>query len=592
MYEMSNQIERASLLLREMIDSAISSLRAEGKAPDTDLPEYVIEIPADKSHGDFAANTAMVCARAFRLAPRKIAEMITEKIDLSGSIFERCEIAGEGFMNFFLGKKWFADTVEDVISEKENYGRTDFGKGKRVLVEFVSANPTGPMHIGNARGGAIGDCLASVLDWAGYKAEREFYVNDAGNQIEKFGKSLSLRYMQLCSDKGQQLIYDNRNDTEKLCAEIYAQSGEGQDFEMPEDVYLGTDIIEHAANYYHEHIFELQNVSEEERRNALVSYALPLNIAGLERDLRKYRIVYDNWFRESTVHAANKTAWVVDELTKAGKTYEQEGAVWFKATEYGLDKDFVLRRSNGLYTYIVPDIAYHYDKLVTRNFDKAINVLGADHHGYVPRLKAALSALGVDAEKLDVVLMQMVRLVRGGEVVKLSKRSGKAITLVTLLDEIPIDAARFYFNLREANSQFEFDLDLAVEKSSQNPVYYVQYAHARICSLISNLKAEGIEIPESADLSLLDNPREIELIRHIAALPHEIQLAAKSYDPAKLTKYAIDLATLFHRFYDACSVKNAENEQLRNARVLLCMAVRQVIKNVFDILKIDCPEKM
>ncbi|MBP3761499.1 MAG: arginine--tRNA ligase [Ruminococcus sp.] len=589
---MSNQIERASLLLREMIDSAISSLRAEGKAPDTDLPEYVIEIPADKSHGDFAANTAMVCARAFRLAPRKIAEMITEKIDLSGSIFERCEIAGAGFMNFFLGKKWFADTVEDVINEKENYGRTDFGKGKRVLVEFVSANPTGPMHIGNARGGAIGDCLASVLDWAGYKAEREFYVNDAGNQIEKFGKSLSLRYMQLCSDKGQQLIYDNRNDTEKLCAEIYAQSGEGQDFEMPEDVYLGTDIIEHAANYYHEHIFELQNVSEEERRNALVSYALPLNIAGLERDLRKYRIVYDNWFRESTVHAANKTAWVVDELTKAGKTYEQEGAVWFKATEYGLDKDFVLRRSNGLYTYIVPDIAYHYDKLVTRNFDKAINVLGADHHGYVPRLKAALSALGVDAEKLDVVLMQMVRLVRGGEVVKLSKRSGKAITLVTLLDEIPIDAARFYFNLREANSQFEFDLDLAVEKSSQNPVYYVQYAHARICSLISNLKAEGIEIPESADLSLLDNPREIELIRHIAALPHEIQLAAKSYDPAKLTKYAIDLATLFHRFYDACSVKNAENEQLRNARVLLCMAVRRVIKNVFDILKIDCPEKM
>ncbi len=589
---MSNQIERASLLLREMIDSAISSLRAEGKAPDTDLPEYVIEIPADKSHGDFAANTAMVCARAFRMAPRKIAEMITEKIDLSGSIFERCEIAGAGFMNFFLGKKWFADTVEDVINEKENYGRTDFGKGKRVLVEFVSANPTGPMHIGNARGGAIGDCLASVLDWAGYKAEREFYVNDAGNQIEKFGKSLSLRYMQLCSDKGQQLIYDNRNDTEKLCAEIYAQSGEGQDFEMPEDVYLGTDIIEHAANYYHEHIFELQNVSEEERRNALVSYALPLNIAGLERDLRKYRIVYDNWFRESTIHAANKTAWVVDELTKAGKTYEQEGAIWFKATEYGLDKDFVLRRSNGLYTYIVPDIAYHYDKLVTRNFDKAINVLGADHHGYVPRLKAALSALGVDAKKLDVVLMQMVRLVRGGEVVKLSKRSGKAITLVTLLDEIPIDAARFYFNLREANSQFEFDLDLAVEKSSQNPVYYVQYAHARICSLISNLRAEGIEIPESADLSLLDNPREIELIRHIAALPHEIQLAAKSYDPAKLTKYAIDLATLFHRFYDACSVKNAENEQLRNARVLLCMAVRQVIKNVFDILKIDCPEKM
>ncbi|MBR1593018.1 MAG: arginine--tRNA ligase [Ruminococcus sp.] len=589
---MSDKIKTASLTLREMINSAISSLKAEGKVPDTEIPDYVIEIPADKSHGDFAANTAMVCARAFRMPPRKIAEMILGKIDLTDSVFERCETAGAGFMNFFLGKKWFADIVENILEEKENYGRTDFGGGKRVLVEFVSANPTGPMHIGNARGGAIGDCLASVLDWAGYHAEREFYVNDAGNQIEKFGKSLSLRYMQLCSEKGQQLIYDNRYDTEKLCAEIYALSSEGQDFEMPEDVYLGTDIIEHAANYYHEHIFELQDVSEEERRNALVNYALPINIANLERDLKKYRIVYDNWFRESTVHAENKTAWVVDELTKAGKTYEQEGAVWFKATEYGLDKDFVLKRSNGLYTYIVPDIAYHYDKLVTRNFDKAVNVLGADHHGYVPRLKAALSALGVDARKLDVVLMQMVRLVRGGEVVKLSKRSGKAITLVTLLDEIPIDAARFYFNLREANSQFEFDLDLAVEQSSQNPVYYVQYAHARICSLIRNLDADGIKIPGSADITLLGNPREIELIRHMAALPNDIELAAKAYDPAKLTKYAVDIATFFHRFYDACSVKNAESEQLRDARVLLCIAARQVIRNVLTILKIEQPEKM
>ncbi|MBR2304370.1 MAG: arginine--tRNA ligase, partial [Ruminococcus sp.] len=462
----------------------------------------------------------------------------------------------------------------------------------RVLVEFVSATPTGPMHIGIARGGAIGDCLASVLQWAGWHAEREFYVNDAGNQIEKFGKSLSLRYMQLCSDKGQQLIYDNRNNTEKLCAEIFALSGEGQEFEMPEDVYLGQDIIEHAANYYHEHIFELKDVSEEDRRKALVEYALPLNIAGLERDLKKYRIVYDNWFRESTVHAKNETKLVVDKLIEAGKAYEQDGAIWFKATEYGLDKDFVLKRSNGLYTYIVPDIAYHYDKLVTRNFDKAINVLGADHHGYVPRLKAALTALGVDANKLDVVLMQMVRLVRKGETVKLSKRSGKAITLVTLLDEIPIDAARFYFNLREANSQFEFDLDLAVEQSSQNPVFYVQYAHARICSMLRALAEEGTEIPQSADLSLLTDSREIELIRHLASLPKEIDLAAKTYDPAKITKYSLDLATLFHRFYDACSVKNAETEELKNARLLLSVAVRQTLRNVLAILNINAPEKM
>ena len=589
---MSDLINKASLQLRELIMDALGQLTAENAVPAVPLPDFNIEIPADKSHGDFAANTAMVCAKAFRLPPRKIAELICDKIDLNGSLFERSEIAGPGFMNFFLGRKWFSDVVENVLSEKENFGKTELGKGKKVLVEFVSANPTGPMHIGNARGGAIGDCLASVLQWAGYHAEREFYVNDAGNQIEKFGKSLSLRYMQLCSEKGQQLIYEYRNDTEKLCAEIYALSGEGQDFEMPEDVYLGTDIIEHAANYYHEHIFELQELSEEDRRKALVEYALPLNIEGLERDLRKYRIEYDNWFRESTIHAKNETAKVVDKLMETGHAYEQDGAVWFKATEYGLDKDFVLKRSNGLYTYIVPDIAYHYDKLVTRGFDKAINVLGADHHGYVPRLKAALTALGVDANKLDVVLMQMVRLVRQGEVVKLSKRSGKAITLVTLLDEIPIDAARFYFNLREANSQFEFDLDLAVEKSSQNPVYYVQYAHARICSLLSNLSAEGVEIPDSADFSLLDNPREIELIRHIASLPKEINLAAKSYDPAKITKYAIDLATLFHRFYDACSVKNAESKELMNARILLCIAVRQVLRNALTILNVTQPEKM
>lgn len=589
---MSDLIKKASTQLREMIMDALGELVAEQAVPAVLIPDFAIEIPADKSHGDFAANTAMVCAKAFRMPPRKIAELITEKVQLSGSMFEKTEVAGPGFMNFFLGRKWFSEVVENVLAEGENYGKTNTGAGKRALVEFVSANPTGPMHIGNARGGAIGDCLASVLQWAGWQAEREFYVNDAGNQIEKFGKSLSLRYMQLCTDKGQQLIYDNRNDTEKLCAEIFALSGEGQGFEMPEDVYLGQDIIEHAANYYHEHIFELKDVSEEDRRKALVDYALPLNIAGLERDLKKYRIVYDNWFRESTVHEKNETKKVVDKLLEAGKAYEQDGAVWFKATEYGMDKDFVLKRSNGLYTYIVPDIAYHYDKLVTRNFDKAINVLGADHHGYVPRLKAALTALGVDANKLDVVLMQMVRLVRNGETVKLSKRSGKAITLVTLLDEIPIDAARFFFNLREANSQFEFDLDLAIEKSSQNPVYYVQYAHARICSMLRALAEEGTEIPKTADLDLLTDSREIELIRHLASLPKEIDLAAKTYDPAKITKYSVDLATLFHRFYDACSVKNAESAELKNARILLSVAVRQTLRNVLSILNIEAPDKM
>ena len=551
---MSDLINSASITLREIIMDSLGKLVAEEAIPAVPLPSFNIEIPADKSHGDFAANTAMVCAKALRMPPRKIAELLCEKLDLEGTIFDRAEVAGPGFLNFFLSRKWFSDVVKNVLSEGENYGKTEFGKGKKVLVEFVSANPTG--------------------------------------QIEKFGKSLELRYLQLCSDKGQELIAQYKDDTDKLCSVIYEGSGEGGEFEMPEDVYLGTDIIEHAKNFYDINGKSFAEASETDRRKALVDYALPINIEGLERDLKKYRIVYDNWFRESTVHEKNETKLVVDKLMEAGKAYEQDGAIWFKATEYGMDKDFVLKRSNGLYTYIVPDIAYHYNKLVTRNFDKAINVLGADHHGYVPRLKAALNALGVDETKLDVVLMQMVRLVRNGETVKLSKRSGKAITLVTLLDEIPIDAARFFFNLREANSQFEFDLGLAIEKTSQNPVYYVQYAHARICSMIRALAEEGINVPDSADFDLLSDAREIELIRHLASLPKEIDLAAKTYDPAKITKYAIDLATLFHRFYDACSVKNAENSDLRNARILLCVAVRQTLRNVLEILNIEKKKKM
>lgn len=589
---MSDLIKKASDRLREIIMDALGALVAEESVPAISVPAFNIEIPADKSHGDFASNIAMVCAKSFKMPPRKIAELLCEKISLDGTEFEKAEIAGPGFMNFFLGRKWFSDVVNNVLEEKGSYGKTSYGNGKKILVEFVSANPTGPMHIGNARGGAIGDCLTSVLQWAGYHAEREFYVNDAGNQIEKFGKSLSLRYMQLCSENGKAVYASSNGDTESICKGIYGEDGNSPEFPMPEDTYRGQDIIEHVKNFYDENGDMLVSLNDDERRKALVEYALPKNIDGLERDLKKYRIVYDNWFRESKLHESGETVKIVEKLRETGHTYELDGATWFKATDFGVDKDFVLVRANGIPTYVVPDIAYHYDKLVTRGFDKAVNVLGADHHGYVPRLKSALTALGVDAGKLDAVLMQMVRLVRQGEVVKLSKRSGKAITLVTLLDEIPIDAARFYFNLREANSQFEFDLDLAVEKSSQNPVYYVQYAHARICSLIANLQSEGKEISESASLDLLDNPCEIELIRHIASLPNEVNLAAKNYDPAKITKYAIDLATLFHKFYDACSVKNAETTELMKARTMLCLAVKQTLRNVLEMLKIECPDKM
>ncbi len=556
---------------RKLVEKAIASAINAGTLPEAELPVFNIEIPSDVSHGDFSTNAAMVSARAFHKAPKMIADAIIGAMNLEGSSFEKVEVAGPGFINFFLGRSWFSQDVLNVLHEKDEYGRTAFGAGKRILVEFVSANPTGPMHIGNARGGAIGDTLASVLDWAGFGVNREFYINDAGNQINKFGLSLSLRYLQICE----------------------GEKGSPEDTYMPEDSYHGQDIIDHAQAFYDLHGDAFKDVSEEERRKALVDYALPLNIQGLERDLLRYRIKYDCWFKESSLHESGEAAKVVDMLTEKGYTYESEGAIWFKATEFGADKDFVLRRSNGFFTYVVPDIAYHYNKLVTRGYDKAIDVLGADHHGYVPRLKAALQALGVDPDRLDVVLMQMVRLVRGGEVVKLSKRSGKAITLVTLLDDIPIDAARFFFNLREANSQFDFDLDLAVEQTSSNPVYYVQYAHARICSIMSKLAAEGISPREVTldDLNRLTTSEETELIRRIAQFPEEIVDAARNYDPARITRYTTELATLFHKFYNACKVIG-DDEPLMQARIALCEATRTTLKNALTVLGITAPVSM
>ena len=434
-----------------------------------------------------------------------------------------------------------------------------------MLVEFVSANPTGPMHIGNARGGAIGDCLASVLDYAGYDVSREFYVNDAGNQIEKFATSLEVRYLQLYKDG----------------------------IEMPEDAYQGVDITEHAKAFAEEFGDKYVEAESQERRNALVDFALPKNIAGLERDLLQYRIKYDRWFKESSLHNDGSVTEVIDKLKSLGVTYEKDGAVWFKASEYGNDKDIVLIRANGLPTYIVPDIAYHYNKLVTRGNDIAVDVLGADHHGYVPRMKAALTALGIDANRLNCVIMQMVRLVRDGETIKLSKRSGKAITLTTLLEEVPIDAARFFFNLREPNSHFDFDLDLAAQETSQNPVYYVQYAHARICSIIKKAENEGVAIRTATDdeLNLLNTSEELELIRHLSGLTDEIVTAAKAYDPAKITHYVIELATLFHKFYNAQRVM-CDEEGLMQARLNLCIAVKDTIKNILTMLKIDAPTSM
>ena len=562
---MSVIVNKAKEQIIEAVKKAAESAMTSGALERAELCDFAIEIPSNRDHGDYAVNAAMVWARAFHKAPRMIAQALMDSADFSGTYIDRYEIAGPGFINFFLSDSYYADIVADVVTKGEEYGRSNYGEGKKVLVEFVSANPTGPMHIGNARGGALGDALAAVMDAAGYYTEREFYINDAGNQINKFGLSLDLRYSQLYRDG----------------------------IEMPEDSYHGEDIIAHAKAFAEIHGDKYMNCDEAERRKALVEFALPKNIQGLHDDLLKYRIEYNTWFKESTLHANGEAMRIIELLKQSGHTYELEGALWFKATDFGCDKDFVLVRANGVPTYVVPDIAYHYNKLEVRKFDKAIDILGADHHGYVPRLKAALTALGVDATRLDVVLMQMVRLVRGGEVIKASKRSGKAITLVTLLDEVPIDAARFFFNLREPNSHFDFDLDLAVSESNSNPVYYVQYAHARICSIIRNLSAEGIALRDCSaqELKLLNAPEERELVIHLGALTDEIVLAAKVYDPARITHYAVELATKFHKFYAACRVK-CDDEALCQARLALCGATATVIKNVLSLLKIDSPEKM
>lgn len=584
---MNNMIELAKQQVKETVMNALGRLVAEGKIEAVSLPAFNVERPADVSHGDFSCNAAMASAKALRNNPRAIGQMIADAAVLDGTVFEKIEVAGPGFLNFFISPLWFNETVGEVISSGSDYGKTELGKGKRVLVEFVSANPTGPMHIGNARGGALGDSLSSVLQFAGYEVEREFYVNDAGNQIEKFGKSLSIRYMQIADGNKADVIASYGDDD--VCRKIFEDE---ENFPMPEDVYKGVDIIEHAYNFYKINGDKFVNADEESRKSALVEYALPLNIDGLEKDLAKYRIVYDTWFRESSLHKSGAVKQIVDMLTEKGQTYEKDGAIWFKASDFGDDQDRVLVRANGIPTYFVPDIAYHYNKLVTRGFDKAIDILGADHHGYIARMKAALTALGVDASKLDIVIMQMVMLVRNGETVKLSKRSGKAITLSTLLDEVPIDAARFFFNLRDPNTHLEFDLELAIEESSNNPVFYVQYAHARICSILRRMEEEGTgysNIPVS-ELNF-NHPAELALIRHIAALPNCINEAAKDYNPSKITKYLCDLAQLFHKFYDNCKIKG-EEENILQSRLSLCVATKTVFKNLLDLLKVDAPEKM
>ncbi len=559
--------EQTKTMIRNQVNEALLAAKEQGEISFGAIPDYVIEEPREKEHGDFATNAAMLLAREAKKAPRMIAEAIVKNLKTEGTYIQTAEVAGAGFVNFRLDPAWICEVLAVVEKEGERFGRVNVGEGKKIMVEFVSANPTGPMHMGNARGGALGDCLASVLDWAGYDVTREFYVNDAGNQIEKFGNSLEARYIQIL--KGEDAI------------------------EFPEDGYHGDDIRQRAQAYIDQNGDGLLEASREDRKKALVEFALEKNIDDLKADLEKYRIFYDIWFRESVLHENGEARKTVQELLDRGYAYENDGAIWFRATDFGESKDEVLVRQNGFLTYYAVDIAYHKNKFIDRGFDTVINIWGADHHGHVARLKGALAALDIAPERLEIILMQLVRLVSGGEVVRMSKRTGKSITLKDLLEETSIDAARFFFNMRQANSHFDFDLDLAVEQSNENPVFYVQYAHARICSILRLLSEQGICIKPVAEINtaLLNTQQEIDLMKKLADFPETIRQAAQLREPSLLTRYAMDLAAAFHGFYAACKV-NSEDKALTDARLVLCNAVRIALSNVLTLMAISAPEQM
>ena len=579
-----NAIQLATKQASEIILKGYQAAAEQGVLPQAEVNAPVIETPKDLKNGDYASSFAMQNARVLRVAPLKTAQAICEHADLSGTIFSSMEAAAPGFINLRLGHGWFQQVLTAIQAEGDDYGRSTLENPMKIMVEFVSANPTGPMHMGNARGGVLGDTLAEVLSRAGHEVSREFYVNDAGNQIDKFAHSIEARFMQ----------------------QVFGEDA----FQFPEDGYHGEDIKVLARDYIAEHGDSLKDACEDERLNALAQFGLSRNIPKMQADLKRYGIVYDNWFFESELHKGYVEE-TVNMLGEKGFLYEKEGALWLKTseilrknllaagkTEEQIDKlelkDDVLRRSNGFYTYFAADIAYHRNKLAERSFDLAINIWGADHHGHVARLQGALDALGLDGtHRLEIVLMQLVRLMQGGEVVRMSKRTGKAISLSDLLDEIPVDSARFFFNSRVSDTTLDFDLDLAVRQDSENPIYYVQYAHARCKSILRALEEGGINTaPAAVDLTLLVDPAELELIRELSKLPEEIRLAAEARDPSRLNRYAASVATAFHHFYTVCRIKEAATPELRDARIQLVHCVAQVIRNALSCLGVSAPDHM
>ncbi|MBE6971187.1 MAG: arginine--tRNA ligase [Ruminococcaceae bacterium] len=578
-----NMIQNAKDQVLQLTLAALSRAVAEGVLPEVSVKPSV-EIPKDTSNGDYTTTFCLAAAKAMRMNPRQVAQLLTERMELEGSYFTSVEIAGPGFLNFRLGTKWFADTVACIENEGGDYGCNDMLSGKKYMVEFVSANPTGPMHMGNARGGVLGDTLASVLQKSGAEVWREFYVNDAGNQIEKFANSLEARYLQLIH--GEDAV------------------------EFPEDGYHGDDIRELAKAFYEREGDKYDKADVAQRHEALAQFGLSHNIPKMKTDLARYGINYDEWFFESSLHESGYVADSVAMLTERGYTYEKDGALWLKTSQIMAEnlkkagksdedieklglKDDVLRRANGFYTYFAADIAYHRNKFAVRGFDKVINIWGADHHGHVARLKGAMDALGLNgSERLDIVLMQLVKLMQDGEVVRMSKRTGKAISLTDLLDMVPVDACRYFFNAKP-ETQMDFDLGLAVREDSENPVYYVQYAHARICTLLKNLEAEGYAVPTAADVdfTLLSGEAEIALIKQLAVYCEAVRLAARDYDPSHINRYLTELAAAFHKFYNACRIKGEETAVLC-ARLKLADTVRSVLRNGMELIGSSAPEKM
>ncbi len=581
---MINMIQNAKDQAAALAMSAYQAAVRDGTLPQAEVKTAPVEIPKDTANGDFTTTFALAASKLLRQPPQKIAQALLDHMDLAGSYFASAEIAGPGFLNFRLNESWYQGVMTAVESEGDAYGTAGHLKGQKIMVEFVSANPTGPMHMGNARGGVLGDTLASVLAACGADVTREFYVNDAGHQIDKFAHSIEARYLQII--QGEDAV------------------------PFPEDGYQGADVRELAQAYYDQNGDKLLHADPQERQEALAQYGLSVNLPKMKTDLRRYKIEYDNWFLESSLHESGYVAETVDLLTERGWTYEKDGALWLRTADImrenllkagkrpsdveKLDlKDDVLRRANGFYTYFAADIAYHRNKFAVRGFDRVINIWGADHHGHVARLKGALDALGLDGTgRLDIVLMQLVKLLRDGEAVRMSKRTGKAISLSDLLDEVSVDAARWYFNAKP-DTQMEFDLGLAVREDSENPIYYVEYAHARICSLLRTLGEEGVRVPAQADvdMSLLAGETETALIKQLAQFCEEIKLAARDYDPSHINRCLQELAACFHRFYNACRIKG-EEAAVQAARLKLADDTRVVLRNGLRLIGVDAPEKM